>query len=114
MSAVKSHESPMTFAHVGERKGPVDSTTRPLVAGLGWLGLRILVFKSDQEPAIPSLERAVRESMSTVEFVMKESLVESALSSWCGTLGENVTSVVPQCAAQPIPRARPADALPKC
>ena len=26
MSAVKSHESRMTFAHVVERKGPVDST----------------------------------------------------------------------------------------
>ena len=40
MLAVKSHESRMTFAHVVERKGPVDSTTRRLVADLDWLGLR--------------------------------------------------------------------------
>ena len=50
MSAVKSHESRMAFAHVVERKGPVDSTVRRLVADLDWLGLRRLVFKSDQEP----------------------------------------------------------------
>ena len=40
MLAVRSHESRMTFAHVVERKGPVDSTTRRLVADLDWLGLR--------------------------------------------------------------------------
>ena len=34
MLAVKCHESRMTFAHVVERKGPVDSTTRRLVADL--------------------------------------------------------------------------------
>ena len=56
MLAVKSHESRMTFAHVVERKGPVDSTTRRLVADLDWLGLRRLVFKSDQEPAILALK----------------------------------------------------------
>ena len=38
--AVKSHESRMMFAHVVERKGPVDSMTRRLVADLDWLGLR--------------------------------------------------------------------------
>ena len=54
--AVTSHESRMTFAHVVERKGPVDSTTRLLVADLDWLGLRRLVFKSDQEPAILALK----------------------------------------------------------
>ena len=42
----------MTFAHVVDRKGPVDSTARRLVADLNWLGLRRLVFKSNQEPAI--------------------------------------------------------------
>ena len=68
MSAVKSHESRMTFAHVVERKGPVDSTTRRLVADLDWLGLRRLVFKSDQELAILALKQAVRESMPTAEF----------------------------------------------
>ena len=47
MLPVKSHESRMTFAHVVERKGLVDSTTRRLVADLDWLGLRRLVFKSD-------------------------------------------------------------------
>ena len=74
--AVKSHESRMTFAHVVERKGPVDSTVRRLVADLDWLGLRRLVFKSDQELAILALKQAVRESMPTVEFVMEESPVE--------------------------------------
>ena len=34
MSAVKSHESRMTFEHVVERKGPVDSTAQRLVADL--------------------------------------------------------------------------------
>ena len=76
MLAVKSHESRMTFAHVVERKGPVDSTTRRLVADLDWLGLRRLVSKSDQEPAILALKQAVRESMPTVELVMEESPVE--------------------------------------
>ena len=52
MLAVRSHESRMTFAHVGE------SATRRLVADLDWLGLRRLVFKSDQEPAILALEQA--------------------------------------------------------
>ena len=72
MLAVKSHESRMTLTHVVERKGPVDSTTRRLVADLDWLGLRRLVFESDQEPAILALKQAVRESMPTVEFVMEE------------------------------------------
>ena len=49
----------ITFAHVVERKGPVDSTTRRLVADLDWLGLRRLVFKSDQEPAILAHKQAV-------------------------------------------------------
>ena len=76
MLEVKSHESRMTFAHVVERKGSVDSTVRRLVADLDWLGLRTLVFKSDQEPAILALKQAVRESMLAVEFVMEESLFE--------------------------------------
>ena len=62
-------------------KGPVDSTTRRLVADLDWLGLRRLVFKSDQEPAILALKQAVRESMPTVEFVMEESPVEEQQSN---------------------------------
>ena len=37
MLALKSHESWMTFAHVVERKGHVDFTTRRLVADLDWL-----------------------------------------------------------------------------
>ena len=81
MLAVKSHESRMTFAHVVERKGLVDSTTRRLVADLDWLGLRRLVFKSDREPAILALMQAVRESMPTVEFVMEESPVEEHQSN---------------------------------
>ena len=81
MLAVKSHESRMTFAHVVERKGPVDSTTRRLVADLEWLGLRRMVFKSDQEPAILALKQAPRESMPTVEFVMEESQVEEHQSN---------------------------------
>ena len=40
MLAVTSHESRMTLAHVVERKGLVDSTTRRLVADLDWMGLR--------------------------------------------------------------------------
>ena len=72
----------MTFAHVVEWKGPVDSTTRRLVADLDWLGLRRLVFKSDQEPAI-------RESMPTVEFVMEESPVEEHQSN--GTIEVTVS-----------------------
>ena len=40
MLAVKSHESRMTFAHVVERKGPVDSTVRRLIADLDWLELQ--------------------------------------------------------------------------
>ena len=43
MLAVKSHQSRMTFAHVVERKGLVDSATRRLVADLDWSGLRRLV-----------------------------------------------------------------------
>ena len=72
MLAVKSHESRMTFAHVVERKGPVDSMVRRLVANLVWLRLRRFVFKSDQERAILALKQAVRESMTTVQFVMEE------------------------------------------
>ena len=71
----------MTFAHVVERKGPVDSTTRRLVADLDWSGLRRLVLKSDQEPAILALKQAVREWMPTVEFVMEESAVEEHQSN---------------------------------
>ena len=63
MLAVKSHVSRMTFAHVVERKGPVDSATRRLLTDLDWLGFRRLVFKSDQERAILALKQAVRESM---------------------------------------------------
>ena len=81
MPAVKSHGSRMTFAHVVERKGPVDSAARRLVADLDWLGLRRLVFESDQEPAILALKQAVRESMPAVEFVMEESPVEEHQSN---------------------------------
>ena len=81
MLAVKSHESRMTFAHVVERKGLVDSTVRRLVADMDWLGLRRLIFKSDQEPSILALKQAVRESMPTVEFVMEESPVEEHQSN---------------------------------
>ena len=56
MSAVKSHESLTTFAHVVERRGPVDSTTRRLGADLDWLGLRRSVFKSEKEPSMPTVE----------------------------------------------------------
>ena len=91
MLAVKSHESRMTFAHVVERKGPVDSTTRRLVADLDWLGLRRIVFKSDQEPAILALKQAVRESMATVEFVMEESPVEEHQSN--GTIEVTVREI---------------------
>ena len=73
----------MTFAHVVERKGPVDCTVRRLVADLDWLGLRRLLFKSNQESSILALKRgkAVRESMPTVEFVMEESPVEEHQSN---------------------------------
>ena len=94
MLAVKSHESRMTFAHVVERKGPVDSTTRRLVADLDWLGLRRLVFKSDQEPAILALKQAVRESMPTVEFVTEESPVEEHQSN--GTIEVTVREIQKQ------------------
>ena len=81
MLAVKYHESRMTSAHVVERKGPMDSTARRLVVDLDWLGLRRLVFKSDQEPSILALKQAVRESMPTIEFVMEESPVEEHQSN---------------------------------
>ena len=94
MLAVKSHESRMTFAHVVERKGLVDSTTRRLVANLDWLGLRRLAFKSDQEPAILALKHAVRESMPTVEFVIEERLVEEHQSN--GTIDVKVRDIQKQ------------------
>ena len=94
MSAVKSHESRMTFAHVVERKGPLDSTVRRLVADLDWLELRRLVFKSDQEPAILALKQAVPESMPTVEFVMEESPVEEHQSN--GTIEVTVREIQKQ------------------
>ena len=81
----------MTFAHVVEWKGPVDSTTRRLVADLDWLGLRRLVFKSDQEPAILALKQAVRESMPPVEFAMEESPVEEHQSN--GTIEVTVREI---------------------
>ena len=71
----------MTSAHVVERKGPVDSTVRRLVADLDGLGLRRLAFKSDQEPSILARKQPVRESMPKVEFVMEESPVEEHQSS---------------------------------
>ena len=82
MLAVNSHESRMTFAHVVERKGPVDSQTRRLVAYLDLVGIaEIGVFKSGQEPAILALKHSVRESMPTFEFVTEESLVEEHQSN---------------------------------
>ena len=91
MLAVKSRGSRMTLAHVLERNGLVDSTVRRLVADLDLFGLRRLVFKSDQEPAILALKQAVRESMPTVEFVMEESLVEEHQSN--GTIEVTVREV---------------------
>ena len=94
MLAVKSHESRMTFAHVVERKGPVDSTTRRHNADLDRLGLRRLVFKSDQEHAILTLKQAVRESMPTVEVVREESPVEEHQSN--GTIEVTVRDIQQQ------------------
>ena len=91
--AEKSHESRTTFAHVVERKGPVDSTTRRLVTDLDgwdcrdWCSLH-------QEPAILALKHAVRESMSTVEFVMEQSLVEEHQSN--GTIEVTVREIQKQ------------------
>ena len=95
MLAVKSLESRMTLAHVVERKGPQHSTTRRLVADLDRLGLRRLVFKSDQELAIVALKHAVRESMPTVEFVMEESFVEEYQSN--GTIEVTVREIRMRC-----------------
>ena len=47
-----------------------------MFADLDGLGLRSLVFKSDQEPPILALRQAVRESRPTVEIVMEQSLAE--------------------------------------
>ena len=47
-----------------------------MFADLDGLGMRSLVFKSDQEPAILALRQAVRESRPTVEIVMEQSLAE--------------------------------------
>ena len=77
-----------------ERKGPVDSTTRRLVADLDWLGLRRLVFKSDQERAILAHKQAVRGSMPTVEFVMEECTVEEHQSN--GTIEVTVREIQKQ------------------
>ena len=84
MLGMKSHESRMTFAHVVERKRPVDSTTRRLVADLDW----------DQEPAILALKQAVRESMPTVEFVLEESPAEEHQSN--GTIEVTVSEIQKQ------------------
>ena len=94
MLTVKSHDSRMTFAPVVERKGPVDSTTRRLVADLDWLGLRRLVFKSDQELVILVVKQVVGESMPTVEFVMEESSVEEHQSN--GTIEVTVREIQKQ------------------
>ena len=92
MSAVKPHESRMTLAHVVERKGPVDFTTRRLVADLDGLGLRRLVVNSNREPALLTLKHAVRETMPTVEIVMEEeSLVEKHQSN--GTIEVTVREI---------------------
>ena len=84
----------MTLAHVAERKGPVGSTTRQLVADLDWLGLRRMVFKSDQEPAILALKHDVRESLPRVEFVMEEGLFEEHQSD--GTIEVTVREIQKQ------------------
>ena len=72
----------------------MDSTVRRLVADHDWLGLRRLVFKSDQEPAILGLKQAVRESMPTIEFVMEESPVEEHQSN--GTIEVTVREIQKQ------------------
>ena len=50
MLAVKPHDSPMTFSHVVDRRGSVDSKTRRFVAHFDWVGLFRHVFTS-QKPA---------------------------------------------------------------
>ena len=89
--ALKSHGSRMTSARVVERKGPVDSTTRRRVADLDRLGLRRLVFKLDQEPAVFALKHAFPEAMPTVECVMEDGCVEEHRSN--GTIEVTVREI---------------------
>ena len=49
------------------------------------------MFKSDQEPAILALKQAVRELIHTIEFMMKESLVEEHQSN--GTMEVTVREI---------------------
>ena len=93
MLAVKSHETRndvLTCCGTEMACGVHDTTT---CCRFRLVGLRRLVFKSDQEPAIFALNQAVRESIHTVEFVM-ESPVEEHQSN--GTIEVTVREIQKQ------------------
>ena len=79
MLAVKSHESRMTFAHVVERKGPVDSTTpttccRSRLVGIAKIGVQIRSRTGDSGSQTGG-------SRVDAQFVMEESAVEEHQSN---------------------------------
>ena len=83
MLAVKSHESRMTFAHVVERKGLVDSTTRRLVVDLDWLGWDCEDWCSNQvkNRRFWLSSRRFESRCPQLNFVMEESPVEEQQSN---------------------------------
>ena len=75
MVAVYDHGSRVTFAHPCPRKGDDRHIVREVCSDLEWLGYKRIVLKSDQEPAIMALKRAISRAMPGVEILMEESPV---------------------------------------
>ena len=57
MLGVKERQSKMKFAHLVEEKGPNEYAIEAVNEDVESSGVKRFIFKSDQEPAISSIER---------------------------------------------------------
>ena len=73
--AIKDSESRAVFSHALEAKGVNDYAIAQCCADVTSLGYRRVVFKSDQEPALVALLKAVAVKLEGVEVVPEESPV---------------------------------------
>ena len=72
MLGMKERQSKMKFAHQVEEKGPNEYAIQAIIEDIESLGIKLFIFKSDQEPAILSLKERVIETLGKKYEVIPE------------------------------------------
>ena len=76
MSGLKERQCKMEFAHMVEEKGPNEYAIDQVKEDIESMGIRQMIFKTDQGPAIVALRERIIEALgSKVEVIPEESPV---------------------------------------